>query len=146
MLPSNSPLHLKSWQILPYFLCWWLLFLKVWGPFLCCANSTQAVPRQQNSQLLDEQSLWEAAVSDFRDVIEAQVQRFQGNVGLQLPALNAADPVVMPATVSSTKRDSLALLEKQNEYPSLQQALSLYTQLWWLFNSFNFFNHFRDIP
>lgn len=78
------------------------------------------------------QSLWEAAVSDFRDVIEAQVQRFQGNVGLQPTALNAADPVVMPETVRRRERGCLVLLEKQKEYPRLQQAprlaLSLYTQ------------------
>lgn len=131
MLPSNSPLHLKSWQITPYFLCSWLLFLKVWGPFLCCGNSRKAVPNKKNSQLLYVKSLWKAAVSDFRDVIETQVQRFQGNVGLQLTAFNAADPVVMPETVRRRKRGCLVLSEKQ-KYPRLQQAprlaLSLYTQ------------------
>lgn len=77
-------------------------------------------------------SLWKAAVSDFRDVIETQVQRFQGNVGLQLTAFNAADPVVMPGTGRRRKGDCLVLVEKQKEHPRLQQAprlaLSLYTQ------------------
>lgn len=67
-------------------------------------------------------SLWKAAVSDFRDVIETQVQRFQGNVGLQLTAFNAADPVVMPGTVRRRKGGCLVLLEKQKEHPRLQQA------------------------
>lgn len=132
MLPFNSPSHLRSVGLFVRILCSWLLFLKVWGPFLCCGDWTKAVPQQKNSQLLDVQSLREAAVSDFRDVIEAQVQRFQGNVGLQLTALDAADPVVMPETVRSRKRDWLGLLEKQKEYPSPQQAprlaLSLYTR------------------
>lgn len=89
-------------------------------------------PTRKNSQLLYVKSLWKAAVSDFRDVIETQVQRFQGNVGLQLTGFNAADPVVMPETVRRRKRDYLVLLEKQKEYPRLQQAPrlapSLYTQ------------------
>lgn len=104
--------------------------LKVWGPFLCCGNSTKAVPNKKNSQLLYVKSLWKAAVSDFRDVIETQVQRFQGNVGLQLTGFNAADPVVMPETVRRRKRDYLVLLEKQKEYPRLQQAPRLAPSLY----------------
>lgn len=67
-------------------------------------------------------SLRKAAVSDFRDVIETQVQRFQGNVGLQLTCFNAADPVVMPETVRRRNGDNLVLLEKQKEYLRPQQA------------------------
>lgn len=70
-------------------------------------------------------SLWKAAVSDFRDVIETQVQRFQGNVGLQLTCFNATDPVVMPEMVRRRNRDNLVLLEKQRDYPRVQQALGL---------------------
>lgn len=57
-------------------------------------------------------SLWKAAVSDFRDVIETQVQGFQGNVGLQLTAFNAADPVVMPETVRRRKKRLFSSLRK----------------------------------
>jgi len=62
-------------------------------------------------------SLRKAAVSDFRDVIETQVQRFQGNVGLQLTCFNAADPVVMPETVRRRNGDNSVLLKKTERIP-----------------------------
>lgn len=89
-----------------------LLKEEAWGPFLCCDNSTKAVPNKRNSQLLYVKSLWKAAVSDFRDVIETQVQCFQGNVGLQLTCFNAAYPVVMPETDRRRNGDNLVLLAK----------------------------------
>lgn len=69
-------------------------------------------------------SLWKAAVSDFRDVIETQVQGFQGNVGLQLTAFNAADPVVMPETVRREKRlfSSLRKTERTSKAAAGPQA------------------------
>lgn len=57
-------------------------------------------------------SLRKAAVSDFRDVIETQVQCFQGNIGLQLTCFNATDPVVMPETVRRRNGDNLVLSKK----------------------------------
>lgn len=97
-------------------------------------------------------SLWKAAVSDFRDVIETQVQGFQGNVGLQLTAFNAADPVVMPETVRRRKKrlfSSLRKTERISKAAAGPQAGPelVHSEFWWLFNSCQRRNPLqRDIP
>lgn len=60
----------------------------------CCSRQE----KKNNLQLLYVKSLRKGTASYFRDVIETQVQRFQGNVGLQLTRIDAPDPVVMSET------------------------------------------------